>query len=116
MQEFLEQIEMREAAGRDLAVRLRTQIAELTALRRVFTSEFLRGHLTAVLDPFRVQQTTGTPAVMTGRAAVVCHTSTSAMTHSLISRHWRIASWWKGWIRYCSTVAMSSMSPSTRKS
>ncbi|WP_406510516.1 hypothetical protein [Streptomyces sp. NBC_00212] len=43
MQEFLEQIEMREAAGRDLAVRLRTQIAELTALRRVFTSEFLRG-------------------------------------------------------------------------
>ncbi|WP_409062432.1 hypothetical protein [Streptomyces sp. SYP-A7185] len=31
MQEFLEQIEIREAAGRDLADRLRTQIAELTA-------------------------------------------------------------------------------------
>ncbi|MEW1930030.1 hypothetical protein [Streptomyces sp. NPDC088360] len=31
MQEFLEQIEIREAAGRDLAERLRSQIAELTA-------------------------------------------------------------------------------------
>ncbi|MGY0485780.1 hypothetical protein [Streptomyces sp. WG-D5] len=30
MQEFLDQIEIREAAGRDLAERLRTQIAELT--------------------------------------------------------------------------------------
>ncbi|AZP23010.1 hypothetical protein EJC51_47250 [Streptomyces aquilus] len=30
MQEFLEQLEIREAAGRDLADRLRTQIAELT--------------------------------------------------------------------------------------
>ena len=31
MQEFLEQIEIREAAGRDLADRLRSQISELTA-------------------------------------------------------------------------------------